>query len=396
MSTKEFVSEAAASPPKTQPDGVAEILMERIRSGMYAPGELLPSERTLAADLNVHRRSVRLAVEQLVRAGMVSQRPNRRPTVEPSNQRIRLEPARKSAGISNSNFIALIFCSGGVAGSAQRRIFQGINEAVMRLGYHGVFLNSGNLGSEDENAENESKHLMYVKEQGFGGALFYSWAYRRNHELVREVNRSVPIVLLDRNVMGYDMDFVGVQNLAGISETTTYLIGEGHRRIAYVTFREPINAVLDRAVGYSEAMRGSKAAGIQEMLLTISHYGDHRAWVSFDAVFRLPEGKRPTAAVCLNDYVAALVFKRLGYLGLSVPGDVSLTGFDNVAPELPDGIGLTTSAQPFEDMGAKAVEVLMRRIDDRNAPPLWVELPVQLIVRESSKGLAVSSGAGAA
>jgi len=93
--------------------------------------------------------------------------------------------------------------------------------------------------------------------------------------------------------------------------------------------------------------------------------------------------RRKSAIVCLNDYMAGLAFKRLEYLGLSVPGDVSLTGFDNVAPVLPSGIGLTTAAQPFEAMGEKAVEVLMRRIHDRKAPPLSLELPVELIVRES-------------
>jgi DNA-binding LacI/PurR family transcriptional regulator len=380
---------------------VAEVLTERIRSGMYGPGDLLPAERTLAADLKAHRRSVRIAIEQLVRAGMVSQRPNCRPAVALPNQRAGLEPVRKStSSISNSHFIALIFCGGGAsldrAGIAQKRLFLGINEAVMRLGYHGVFLNSGNLGTEDENARNEAKHLTYIQEQGFGGALFYSWAYRRNHELVREVSRNVPIVLLDRNTMGHDMDFVGVQNQAGISEIVRHLIGQGHRRIAYVTRREPINTVLDRSLGYSEAMRDSHADGVQEMLLTISHYKDDRAWIAFDAVFQLSKERRPTAVVCLNDYMAALVCERLEYLGLSVPGDVALTGFDNVEPVLPNGIGLTTAAQPFEDMGSKAVEVLMRRINDRKAPALWVELPVRLLVRESSTGLIIPSGAGAA
>lgn len=371
------------------PGRVADVLYERIRSGVYRPGDLLPPERTLASDLGAHRRSIRLAIDQLVEAGLVTQRPHCRPSVSsPLENGDGGIVSRPPSGVASSKFIALIMWHGGGPleheGTSQQRIFWGMNQALLNHGYHAVFLNLGELGSDDENAENEAKLLTYIHDQGFGGALFYPYAYDRNHELIREVNRKVPIVLLDRNTMGPGMDYVGVQNLEAMKEVTNHLISQGHRRIAYLTRNERINPVVDRAQGYSDAMWRAGGAEMTEMILTISSHEDERDWVVVDAVFALPPDQRPTAAVCLTDYLAVHLCERLERLGLTVPGDVAVTGFDNIVSTLPNGVGLTTAAQPFEAMGERAVELLIRRMNYGIAPAVSEELPVQLIVRESS------------
>ena len=82
-------SSLTISPPASRTrasERVTDILSDRIRSGLYSPGDLLPTERALAADLQVHRRSVRNAIDQLVQDGLVSHRPNCRPTVGLTSQ----------------------------------------------------------------------------------------------------------------------------------------------------------------------------------------------------------------------------------------------------------------------------------------------------------------------
>jgi len=373
---------------------VAGILSERIRSGVYSIGDPLPTERTLAADLGVHRRSVRTAIDQLVRYGLVSRRPNCRPTVGPSSSTavsVSVESRRQtSSRISASNLIALIMWRGGGplehAGTAQQRIFWGMNQALIEFGYHAVFLDLGGekIGSEEENAAREAAHLRYIRDQGFGGALFYPYSYRQNSELVREVNRSVPLVLLDRKIDGIDVDFVGIENRKSMFEAASHLIEQGHRRIVHLTHFEPILSVQDRVWGYLDAIHGSKASETLEMILNAPSYKDDRYWTLIDTVFRMPKEQRPTAAVCVNDYMAVGLAERLEYLGLSIPGDVAVTGFDNIVPALTNGIGLTTVAQPYEEIGARGVELLMRRIQDNLSPPVSMELPGALIVRRSS------------
>lgn len=377
------------------PDRVAELLSERIRSGIYSAGDPLPAERALAADLRVHRRTVRLAIDHLVQDGLITRRPNCRPTVGRSSPETPANQTRKtSPQISALNLIALIMWHGSGplerADTPQQRIFKGMNQFLMRAGYHAVFLDLGEqVGSEEENAAQEAGHLRYIRDQKFGGALFYPYAYRHNHALAEEVSRSVPLVLLDRKLPGIELDFVGIENRGSMFQMVRHLIAQGHRRIAYVTHYEPIQSVQDRTLGYLDAMRepdvsGGSASDLTEMILTVPPRPDDRAWGVVDAVFRLPEGQRPTAAVCFRDYMAVSLMERLEFLGLSVPQDVALTGFDNIVPILPNGIGLTTLAQPYEEIGMAAVNLLLQRINEPSAPLQSLEMPVHLITRTSS------------
>jgi len=225
-----------------------------------------------------------------------------------------------------------------------------------------------------------------VQKQGFGGALFYPYAYRHNHELVREVSQTVPLVLLDRKMEGVDVDWVGIKNRQATFDVTNYLIEQGHRRIVHLTHFEPIASVQDRIQGYLDAVRLSGRPDVPEMVIHMPPYENHdeRRWKIMDLLLRLPPDQRPTAVTCVNDYVAITVVEHLTQLGLSVPRDVSVTGFDNIVPIMPNGVGLTTMAQPYEDLGKQAVEVLFRRFTNRKRPSVSVELDVSLVVRGSS------------
>jgi DNA-binding LacI/PurR family transcriptional regulator len=102
----------------------------------------------------------------------------------------------------------------------------------------------------------------------------------------------------------------------------------------------------------------------------------------------LEQDRRPTAFLCFNDTHASYVLNQLLKLGLRVPEDVSLIGFDDsVAAELTPP--LSTIAQPYRDISLRAVECLLTQIDIRNSPPERHLLPGHLIRRQSvasSKG----------
>ncbi len=126
-----------------------DILRERIQSGSYKAQTSLPSERVLAEDLQVHRRVVREAIDDLIRDGLIYRRPRCRPIVgqpvstELSGTRTVLPESEKRS----SKFVALIMWHGGgpleSAGTSQRRIFWGINHALAQSGHHAVFLDLG-------------------------------------------------------------------------------------------------------------------------------------------------------------------------------------------------------------------------------------------------------------
>lgn len=380
--------------PERSISKVIDVLRDRILTGYYRPDDWLPTERTLAEDLNVDRRAVRMAVNALVQAGLVHRRPNCRPVVagntnesnaaEKQGDAAGTEPAQSSSSRA-SDFIALIMWPGSgvlehTAGS-QQRIFWGMNQTLAEAGFHAVFLGLPKIASEEENAESEAAHLRYAVERGFGGIVFYPYAYRSNQALVQEISAGMPFVTIDRPIAPLETDFVGLDNRRAMFDMTMHMAAQGHRRIAYVTKCEQILPVQVRIQGYVDAVR---EAGIPEIVLTIPSRDREEPWLVTDTIFRLPKGERPTAAIGFNDYATVDLMYRLQNLGLAVAGDVALGGFDNVVQILPNGVGLTTMAQPYEEIGKTAVELLLRRMKDPSAPLVSVDLPASLVVRDSS------------
>jgi len=142
--------------------------------------------------------------------------------------------------------------------------------------------------------------------------------------------------------------------------------------------------VQERILAFVDTMQSIDLPGMAETILDVPPYQDDRAWAVVDAVFRQEPDLRPTAVACTNDHLALSVASRLQHLGLSIPKDVAVAGFDNIIPTLHNGVGLTTVAQPYEGIGIAAVDLLMRRIEDRSVPTRSMQLPAQLVVRSST------------
>jgi LacI family transcriptional regulator len=284
---------------------------------------------------------------------------------------------------AGSRLVALIMWHGGFEprASAQQRIFWGFNRALSEADYHGVFLDLGEeIESEEENAAREAARLQYALDHRFAGIVFYPYAYQRNRGLIREAARRTPLVLIDRQIPGVETDYVGIDNLSAMQDATSHLMAQGHTRIALITRSEPINTVQDRIAGYRAAMRRADPPATDQVITVDSAL----EWSMFDLIFRLPPADRPTALLCVNDFIALQTAERLRALGLRIPEDVSLVGFDDLVQTLPNGVALTSVAQPFEEIGASAARLLLARIADPGLIVRHTELPAILSVRASS------------
>ncbi len=358
---------------------VSDILRQRIRIGEYRAGQWLPTERTLTVELGVHRRVVRAAVQRLTQEGWLLQQPRCRPVVAPKPPYA--EQSQPTVSSEAPRLVALVMWHGGFeqGATAQQRIFWGMTQELAAAGYHAVFLDpGGEIGSEEQNGLREARQLRYAAEHNFAGIVFYPYAYRSNRVLLQELARSLPLVLIDRMMPGLQTDFVGLNNYQAMDEAAQYLLALGHRRIAYATVVEPINSVHDRLEGYRHAM---SRAGLSPQVLMAEATNE---WPTLEAIFHQSPEERPTALLCLSDYVASRVAERLTAMGLSIPDDIALVGFDNIIQMLPGGVGLTTMAQPFEQIGIAAVKALLNRIADLTLPVQHCELAARMVIRASS------------
>jgi LacI family transcriptional regulator len=170
-------------------------------------------------------------------------------------------------------------------------------------------------------------------------------------------------------------------NRSGGQQATQHLVERGHTIIACITGPSDVTPSWERFEGYQDALR---AAGL---LLddTLIRRGDFRApsgYARMHELLALPT--RPTATFICNDLMAIGAMRAIGECGLTIPGDMAVVGFDDIALASYTHPPLTTIAQPRHRMGELAAELLINRIRDGQHPPRRHLLDTRLVVRQSS------------
>jgi LacI family transcriptional regulator len=193
--------------------------------------------------------------------------------------------------------------------------------------------------------------------------------------------RRVPIVLAAGPREPEQLDHVSVANAAGAGEVTNHLIGtHGATDIAFVGGPADSPDAADRFAGFQAALA---AAGVPVPARVhargdFTEAGGHAATRAL-----LDAGRRPRAVVCANDQMAVGALTALAAAGLRVPADVLVTGFDDIQLARHVRPPLTTVHQPMRQLGATAVELLLRRLRDPAAAPATELLPTRLVARSS-------------
>jgi LacI family transcriptional regulator len=197
-----------------------------------------------------------------------------------------------------------------------------------------------------------------------------------------------PVVAVDHNVHSSSLPTVDSDNLNGAVSATEYLIGLGHRRIAFLAGRADLESARLRERGYRQALADADIA-VDERLVRIGGYTAETATAPARELLELDP--RPTAIFAANDTTALETMAVARSLGLAVPRDVSVLGFDNVPESALGSPPLTTVEQPIQQMGSEAVRLLIDLIADPQRPPARVVLPTRLVIRQSCQAIAEST-----
>ncbi|MCL1899580.1 MAG: LacI family transcriptional regulator [Promicromonosporaceae bacterium] len=192
---------------------------------------------------------------------------------------------------------------------------------------------------------------------------------------------SIPVVAIDPHTGSSGSSAVLAGNADGGRVATQHLIDLGHRRIAHISGREDLESAHLREQGYRQAL---EAAGIAFDPYLIRNGGYRREWSIEPARELLLSPNRPTAFFAANDLSAFGVMQAAKDLDLRVPEDVSVIGFDDIPESAESTPQLTTVAQPLQEMGAAAVDILLAALTDKNHRDQYRELPTHLVVREST------------
>lgn len=250
---------------------------------------------------------------------------------------------------------------------------RGIEDVAMKHGYIVVLCNT------DEDSEQERAYIEGLRSRLVDGFIFST--ARPDYKNIKALEaENFPMVLLIRQ-MGLSTNAVVVDNFGGAYQATKYLISRGLKRIGLINGSLDIQLYQERFEGYKKAMEEGRLP-LPDGAVLHGVYGWEDAYRETRRM--LDDGIKVDAFFATNDPKAAGVMRAIKDSGLSIPQDISVMGFDNIdiAPLLDPP--LTTVAQPFYKMGAKACEQLIRIIEGkRRSKPKIETFPAKLVIRGS-------------
>ncbi|MBF4574238.1 LacI family DNA-binding transcriptional regulator [Herbiconiux sp. VKM Ac-1786] len=195
------------------------------------------------------------------------------------------------------------------------------------------------------------------------------------------VTADVPIVAVDPHTGRADLPTVESDSFGGALLATRYLIELGHRRIAFVAGRPDLRSSNLRDAGYRRAL---EEAGIpfDPALVRVGLYEKEIARETATSLLSSPD--RPTAVFAANDLSAIATIQTAAELGLDVPGDLSVVGFDDVPEAARLNPPLTTVRQPMQSIGASAAELLIGLMAGETPARTHITLPTRLVRRATT------------
>jgi LacI family transcriptional regulator len=256
-------------------------------------------------------------------------------------------------------------------------VAHGVEEAVQAGGLSVFLCHSG------EDAEREAAYLDLLEQQRVLGVLVTP-VDPAAPQLAALPRRGTPVVVVDRT-SDSSLCSVAVDDVLGGDLAATHLLERGHTRIAFVGGPPNIGQVADRLAGARRAVEraGQDPADLVEIGTAALTVAEGRG--AGQRLAGLPATRRPTAVFCANDLLALGLLQQCVALGLRVPDDVAIVGYDDIEFAAAAAVPLTSVRQPREQLGRTAAELLLDESANPDHAHQHVVFTPELVVRASTR-----------
>lgn len=274
----------------------------------------------------------------------------------------------RSLRAQQSNTIGLI------VSDIRNPYFTAVSRAVEDTAYlHGyaVF-----LCNSDEEPDKEALYLNLLRDENVSGVILSPT--KQTSDDFDAISLNIPTVIIDRTIKHGDVDMVMIDNVDAAYRLTCHLIENGYRRFGAL-FGEASTTGRERRQGFEKALREYDLTPIVMRYLPPRIEAGHEATL---AILTAPD--RPEAILATNSLLSAGALEAIQELNLAIPNDVALVGFDETTWTTLVQPTLTVIAQPTYEIGQTAMDLLLKRIEQPDAPARQVILKGQLLARGSS------------
>lgn len=364
-------------------------LKNKIDCEELKPGSLLPTEYKLAEQYGVSRITAKRALDELKRIGYIERKRG-------SGSYVRTD-IKSFEEHTFPRFVSLVLPFSEQLDSPTE-LLAGLNPILTE---NNIYLSIMNSSAKPSN-ERKILEQLY-KDQVSGVILYPSNSFANTDIYLRFAMEKIPFIIADLQIhtLGnrFSIPSVSSDNFSGGYQAAQHLYELGHRKMSFVSIREigPISSLQDRYLGFCAAQQ---ELGNEELIrapyifphlsnaLTRSNEWDAELpnmdlWKS--AVSKmLDQPDPPTALFCCYDLFACSIVKTLQSLGVRVPEDISIVGFDNTITSRYLDVPLTTLSQDFKAIGSTLGKMMISMMSGQKLESSSVVLPVELIRRKST------------
>ena len=253
-------------------------------------------------------------------------------------------------------------------------VMKGVNRAIAESEFDLLVYTTGDVRKSGR-ALHEQKYVSLLNNSLTDGAIIVA-------PVTGEFSTDAPIVSIDPLMSNPNYASVHATNHQGAMDAVNYLLRLGHRRIGFISGRAELESSARRLMGYRDAMEQA-GFSIDDMLIAA---GDYTTATGIQCARELLSlGHPPTAIFASNDQMAMGVYQVAEEMGLRVPEDLSVIGFDNIMES--KYMGLTTVDQFISEMGFVATQMLIRLINGEPLETPTYQMQTQLIIRTSCRAL---------
>ena len=372
---------------KTKPkyEIIKEALLARIHAGDFSFDESFCTEKMLSEQHHVSRITAKRAIEDLEQQGILYRKRGVGSFVSRS-----LSPDSKATDTPKMISLLLPFAT------TQGNISEAIGSLSAVLAECGYFLSIHVTGSS---SPKERTTLELLRSQNIAALVYYP---KRDNIHLEKLNdfmfSGCPIVIVDKQTDCPYLNNVVCDNYDGGRQAARHLLGQGHRNIAFFTAAplSETSSVRDRFAGFLHEMKAAGIAPDPHQLVTCCEELSDDAALStertpFQQKLLAMHSDGITAIIAENDRIAELIFLACRTIGLRIPEDLCLCGFDDT--NVSRSLGITSIHQDFAGIGREVGRILLAALKNPAAETEKIILPVTIVPRASSqKNLSPISG----
>lgn len=245
--------------------------------------------------------------------------------------------------------------------------------------------------SSNDDYNSKLRYTQYFTGGAADGLILFG-SDIKDSEIVQKITSSkFPLVLIENHFNDIKVNDIIINNFSGAKRAVEYLIGLGHKKIAHITGNIDHRVASERLNGYIEALE-ENGIDYNKAYVIPTDAGESSGSQAIEKLIFLNEP--PTAVFTFNDLQGYDVIQKATELGVRVPQDLSVVGFDNICEMLhfiPSNIRLTSMRQPIEKVAEAAIKLIIENIDNTKADPQVISFDTDIYYGESCSKREINS-----